>query len=94
MSDRSILQGDDVLDRLRGTQWSVGLADGRHEALSFTEMMVAAYNLFLLRERLQELRSQGSDPARGFDISFKVDVSQIMKPEEVKLLLSKLELEG
>ena len=49
---------------------------------------------FFLRGRLQELQSQGSDPAKGFDISFKVDVSQIMTPEEVKSLLSKLVLEG
>ncbi len=94
MNDRSILRGDDVLDRLRGTEWSLRLADGREEALSFTEMMVTAYNLYLLRGRLQELRSQGGDPANGFDISFKVDVPQIMTPEEVKSLLSKLELEG
>ena len=93
MSDRSILRGDDVVDRLRGTNWRLSLADGREEALSFTEMMVTAYNLFLLRERFQELRSQGSDPANGFDISFKVDVAQIMTAEEVKALLGKLELE-
>jgi len=94
MSDRSILRGDDVLDRLRGTQWRLSLADGRHEVLSFTEMMVTAYNLFHLRGRLQELQGQGGDPANGFDISFNVDLSQIMTPEGVKALLSKLELEG
>ncbi|MGA2620493.1 MAG: hypothetical protein ABSF26_22970 [Thermoguttaceae bacterium] len=93
MSDRSILRGDDVLDRLRGTKWRLSLADGREEELSFTEMMVTAYNLFHLRGRLQELQSQGNGPTDGFDISFKVDPSQIMTPEGVKALLSKLDLE-
>jgi hypothetical protein len=56
-------------------------------------MMVTAYNLFHLRGRLQELQSQGNGPTDGFDISFKVDPSQIMTPEGVKALLSKLDLE-
>jgi hypothetical protein len=93
VDDPSILEKDEAATKLLGTKWWLKFAHGREEAVSFTELMALTYNLVVVKIQLLHRQQQGA--GRGsFDITFNMCVPEIMKPENVKAMLSKLDIEG
>lgn len=92
-SNPGVLASDDAVTRLAETKWWLRFADEREELLSFTELMILTYNLIMVKLQLQEAQRQ-ANPVGEAKISVTFAVPQIMTPEGVKTLLSKLNLEG
>lgn len=86
-----ILKSDEVAEKLAGTKWWLSLADGEEELLSFTELMVLSYELAMIQ--IQMLKNQGGESGK-IEIDLRVNLAELMAPEHVKILLSKLRLEG
>lgn len=90
-----ICQADDVIEQLEASVFEVVFQDGTYEMLTFAELMVFVYQLIIVMANLIKIQeTMGETLAEKgaeikLNISFSVD--EIMKPEVVKQLLSKID---
>ena len=93
IDDPAVLQRGDIVDRLADTKWWLRFKDGREEILTLVELMCLTYEMIAVKIQLDEAREQGGLTGE-INVSFKLPVEQIMTPDGVRTLLSKIELEG
>lgn len=89
-----ILESDNVIDELRDSVFSVVFQDGTAKMLSLPELMTFVFNLIVVAQQFAELNAmvhaaQPTGP-REFQVSFRFAMHEIMQPEMVKVLLSKI----
>jgi hypothetical protein len=90
-----IATSDNVIDQLKDSIFVVRFQDGTSKMLSFVELMVFTYNLIVLGHHQQEAARiiEASQPTgeTHVDVSFRFSEFDIMRPEMVKALLSKID---
>lgn len=86
-----ILKSDQAAEQLNGTQWRLSLSDGKEETLSFTELIVLAYELAMIQVHLLKVQA---DPSHQVKVDLRFKLEELMTPEHVKTLLGKLTFEG
>jgi hypothetical protein len=87
--DPDVLDRNDAAAKLLGTKWWVRFADGGEQLLTFPELMIVTHNLIAVMTQVRQ-REQAGENASPVSIS----VPNLMSPETVRFLLSKLEMEG
>ena len=89
-----IIKSDNVIDLLKDSIFVVRFQDGTSKMLSLVELMVFTYNLIVLSHQHQKVVRimEASQPKSetSVKVSFQFSVLDIMRPEMVKTLLSKL----
>ncbi len=91
LQNPEVLKSDRAAEQLKGTQWRLSLSDGQEEILSFTELIVLAYELAMIQVHL--LKAQ-ADPSHPVEVDLRFKLEELMTPEHVKTLLGKLTFEG
>ena len=85
---------DEVVVRLSNERFVTKFKDGTSVRLSLLELMVVTHQLIFaarqVRDFAQTLSQAGGSPAL-LQLNTNIDVHGIMKPEMVKVLLSKIE---
>jgi hypothetical protein len=94
LDDMSILQSDTIIDELKDSVFSVVFQDGTAKMLTLPELMAFVFNLITFAVQTAELNKmvQAANPngPREYHVSFQFSMQQIMTPEMVKVLLSKI----
>jgi hypothetical protein len=91
LDNPAISQADDVIDQLENEIFEVVFQDGTAAMLSLPALMVFTYHLIMLKHAVGEIIATAQGPVTGTVTSkFSVDYD-IMRPEMVKSLLSKIE---
>ena len=89
-----ILESDTVIEELQDSIFSVVFQDGTSRMLSLPELMVFVYQMIVLAYQHQELETmfQAAQPSgiREVNVQYQFSMDEIMRPEMVKLLLSKI----
>ena len=88
ISNPEIMRADDVIDRLENDVFEIVYQDGTYAMLSFPALMVFMYQHILLQSAVADTLSTIKRPAE-VTVRSQFTVDQIMRPEMVKLLLSK-----
>lgn len=94
LDDKTIVESDSVIDELKESVFSIVFQDGTARMLSLPELMAFVFNLITFAVQSAELNRmvQAADPdgPREYKVSFQFSMQQIMTPEMVKVLLSKI----
>jgi len=89
-----IVKADDVVDQLKDSIFVVRFQDGTSKMLGLVELMVFIYNLILLKDQHDKVARMMSvseaEPGTTVKVSLKFSERDIMRPEMVKALLSKI----
>lgn len=91
---KSILESDDVVEQLEDSIFSVVFQDGESEMMSFPELMVFVYQLVATQAELMNFQKAAAvmdHKPNDVSVTLQFTVDQIMHPELVKTLLSKIE---
>ena len=93
-----IASSDDVIEQLRDSIFVVRFQDGTSKMVGLVELMAFTYNLIVLAHEHQEVARmiQASRPTAEthVKVTFQFSESDIMRPEMVKTLLSKIAFAG
>lgn len=94
LDDMAILKSAQVITELKDSVFSVVFQDGTAKMLSLPEMMAFVFNLITFAVQTEELnrmvRAANPDGPREYQVSFRFSMQEIMTPEVVKVLLSKI----
>lgn len=89
-----IASSDNVIEELKDSVFVVRFQDGTSKMLTLVELMVFTYNLIVLAHRHQEvarmIRAARPEGETSVKVSFEFSESEIMHPEMVKALMSKI----
>jgi hypothetical protein len=90
-----ISKSDNIIDQLKDSIFVVRFQDGTSKMLSLVELMVLTYNLIVFSQQHQEVVRimEASQPTAEthIKVSLRFSISDIMRPEMVKTLLSKID---
>ena len=89
-----IASSDRVIEELEDSVFVVVFQDGTTKLLSLVELMVFTYNLIVLQMQAHEVNEmlRTAPPAETrIQVQFALNLAEIMRPETVKVLLSKIE---
>ena len=92
-SDPAILQSKEIVDRLADSKWWLRLDDGTEELLTLPELVALIYNLLAVKGQIDETKRQ-KKKTTGINIPVMLDVTKLMQPDTVCMLLAKVDLEG
>ena len=93
VSDPSVLQSDEIAERLLGTKWWLSFDNGREELLPFPQTIVLLYNVVtMLAEREKVVGSlKAGEQAK---VRLKASLPELLRPEVVRAILNKVRLQG
>ena len=95
LDNPKIVQSDNVVEELSDSIFVVVFQDGTTKMLSFVELMVFTYNLIVLAHKQAEVGKMMAavrpTDSQKVQVSFQFSLSDIMRPELVKTLLSKID---
>lgn len=95
LDNPEIAKSDDVIPQLEDSIFTVVFQDGTTVMMSLVELVVFTYNLIVLHYQWQEVariaKAVGTEVEQHFNVSFKFSIDELMRPEMVKTLLSKIE---
>ncbi len=90
----NLASSDDVIEELKDSIFVVRFQDGTSRMLSLVELMVFTYQLIVLEHQHQEatriVRAVKPEVETRFTVSFEFSEAEIMRPEMVKTLMSKI----
>lgn len=93
-----MVNSDDVIDKLADARFRVEFEDGASEVLTMPELMVFTHQQIFLKlqmdEFLQQLDKSGVQQSVQASLNTTFNVEQIMHPELVKVLFSKIGFES
>lgn len=95
LAQPDITQSDKVVDELKDSIFVIAFQDGYSKMMTFPELLVFVYNLIMFRFSWEEA-ARMCDAAKPtaetkIEISHKFSMRDILRPEMVKTLLSKIE---
>ena len=93
LDNPAIAETDDVIAQLEDCVFEVVFQDGTYEMMNLPEMMVFTYQLICLAVQFREVsKFYAAASNKDFTVSVQMSfsVEEIMRPEMVKLLLSKI----
>lgn len=89
-----ILTSDEVIDELKDAVFVVRFQNGRSEMLGLPELVAFVFNLIQLSVQVpdivQMLRASSIEGTTEVKLSFNMCMTELMRPEMVKMLLSKV----
>jgi hypothetical protein len=95
LDNPKIAQSDNVVEELNDTVFVIVFQDGTTKMLSFVELMVFTYNLIVCALQQAEVSRMMAAAcptgSRKIKVSLQFSVTDIMRPEMVKTLLSKID---
>jgi hypothetical protein len=98
LDDPDIVNSDDVIDKLADARFRVEFEDGASEVLTMPELMVFTHQQIVIKlqmdEFLQQLDKSGVQQTVQASLNTTFAVEQIMHPELVKVLFSKIGFEA
>lgn len=98
LDDPDMVTSDDVIDKLADARFRVEFEDGASEVLTMPELMVFTHQQIFLKlqmdEFLQQLDKSGVQQSVQASLNTTFNVEQIMHPELVKVLFSKIGFES
>lgn len=86
-----IAKNDDVIEQLKDDIFEVVFQDGHHAMIGLSQLMVFAHELIAMHVATREIEQTIPKNAVSATIKREICPAKIMKPEMVKLLLSKFE---
>ena len=94
LDNPQLAQADTLVKELENSVFTVVFQDGAHRMLTLVELVVFVYNLITLSVQMQEVHrvatALSSPPSHG-SVSLQFRIPDLMRPEMVKFLLSKVE---
>ena len=94
LADPAIASSDNAIERLKDSVFSIVFQDGTAKMLSFPEMMAFVFNLISMTQQHAQISAMITAAAPPVPTTFRVTMGftmeQIMQPEMVKTLLSKI----
>jgi len=88
-----VATSDDVVEKLRDSIFEIVFQDGDYEMVTLAELMVFTYQLIFLAAELPRVSNalkEGDVGEATVNLSVKFSETQLMQPEMVKALLSKI----
>jgi hypothetical protein len=89
-----IALSEKVIDELDNSVFEVAFQDGTAKMMSLVELMIFTYNLIFLAQQMAELNRMMQVTSLGprqVDVTLHLSVDEIMRPDMVRALLSKIE---
>ena len=97
VDDPSVVESEDVVERLKDKQFQVVFNDGVSEILSLPELMVFTQNLIFIKIQVEETLRQLKKSQTRSNVQLKLTTNIFphlaMHPDMVRLLFSKISLE-
>ncbi|HET6441641.1 MAG TPA: hypothetical protein VFH53_04625 [Phycisphaerae bacterium] len=94
LDEPDMLQSDDVIEKLKDERFKVVFQDGTAEVVTLPELVFFAHQLIMVdvqaRDVAEKLKKGGFGPTE-IQISFTVSIQELMQPEVMKTVLSKVE---
>ena len=88
-----IAQSETAIEQLDKSVFLVAFQDGTTKKMSFVDLMVFTFNLIVLAQQQHDvsrmIRAVPEVP-RDIEVSVRFSIDEIMRPEMVRLLLSKI----
>ena len=94
LENPEIARADDVVDQLKDSIFVVRFQDGTSKMLGLVELMVLTYNLILAKDQYDKVARMISvseaEPGTTVKVSLRFSERDIMRPDMVRALLSKI----
>jgi hypothetical protein len=90
VEDRAFSDPDGIMSRLRHAHYQLAFRSGRHETLTFTDLIVFLYNFRAIKKQVEVHEKESRRRrmrGRQVHLDITTDEEQIMKPEVVKEML-------